>query len=112
MNPRNSGLVEGANGIGKWGDPGCGDFIVVSIRVERDVIEDIKFMSRGCSAAIASTSAMTELAKGKSIEEALHITGGMIEEAVGGLSDEKRHCSLLGERALKAAINNYLSGGK
>ena len=112
LNPRNSGFVEGANGIGKWGDPGCGDFVVVSIRVEKNVIEDIKFMSNGCSGAIASTSAMTELVKGKSIEEALSITGVMIEEAIGGLPDDKRHCSFLGERALKAAINDYLSGGK
>lgn len=111
MNPRNSGLVEGANGIGKWGDPGCGDFIVVSIRIEKDVIEDIKFTSNGCSASIASTSLMTELAKGKSVEEALGITGEMIDEAIGGLPDDRKHCSILGEQALKAAINDYLSGG-
>ncbi len=111
LNPRNSGYVEGANGIGKWGDPGCGDFIVVSIRIEKDVIEDIKFMSNGCSASIASTSLMTELAKGKSVEEALRITGEMIDEAIGGLPDDRKHCSILGEKALKAAINDYLSDG-
>ena len=103
-NPRNMGLVENPNGIGRYGDPECGDFLIVSLRVEKGVIEDIGFMCRGCSAAIATSSVMTELAKGKSVEEAARITGDMIEEALGGLPEDKRHCSLLGERALEAAL--------
>lgn len=105
-NPRNVGLVDNANGLGRCGDPECGDFLVVSVRVEKGVIEDIGFMCRGCSAAIATASVMTGLASGKSVEEASRITGDMIEEALGGLSEAKRHCSLLGERALKAAIED------
>ena len=105
-NPRNAGLIENANGLGRWGDPDCGDFLVVSLRVEKGVIANIGFMCRGCSAAIATSSVMTELAKGKSVEEAARITGDMIEEELGGLPEDKRHCSLLGERALKVALEN------
>lgn len=105
-NPRNAGLLDDANAIGRYGDPGCGDFLVVSLRVEKDVIEDIGFMCRGCSSAIATSSVMTELAKGKNMEEAARITGDMIEKELGGLPADKRHCSLLGERALKAALDN------
>lgn len=105
-NPRNAGLVEKPNGIGRYGDPECGDFLVVSLRVERGVIEDIGFVCRGCSAAIATASVMTELARGKSVEEAARITGEMIEEVLGELPEDKRHCSLLGERALEAALDS------
>ena len=105
-NPRNAGLIENANGVGRYGDPDCGDFLVVSLRVENGIIEDIGFMCRGCSAAIATSSVTTELARGKSVGEASRITGGMIEEALGGLPEDKRHCSLLGERALKAALDS------
>lgn len=105
-NPRNAGLLEDANAIGKYGDPECGDFLVVSLRVENGVIEDIGFMCRGCSAAIASSSVTTELAKGKSVDEAARITGEMIERELGGLPEDKRHCSLLGEHALRAALEN------
>ena len=103
-NPRNVGLLEDPDGLGRYGDPGCGDFLVVSLRVEKGIIEDIGFMCRGCSAAIATSSVTTELARGRSVEEALQITGDMIEEELGGLPEDKRHCSLLGERALKAAL--------
>lgn len=105
-NPRNAGLLDEANAIGRYGDPECGDFLIVSLRVEKDVIEDIGFMCRGCSAAIATSSVMTELAKGKNVGEASRITGDMIEGELGGLPEDKRHCSLLGERALKAALDN------
>jgi nitrogen fixation NifU-like protein len=105
-NPRNAGLLDNGNGLGRWGDPDCGDFLVVSVRIENGVIEDIGFMCRGCSAAIATSSVMTELARGRTVEEAARITGDMIEEALGGLPEDKRHCSLLGERALKAALEN------
>lgn len=105
-NPRNAGFLDNANGLGRYGDPECGDFLVVSLRVEKGVIEDIGFMCRGCSAAIATSSVMTELARGKKVEEAVLITGDMIEEVLGGLPEDKRHCSLLGERALKAAIED------
>ncbi len=105
-NPRNAGLIENANGLGRYGDPECGDFLVVSLRVENGIIEDIGFMCRGCSAAIATSSVTTELARGKRVEEAARITGEMIEKELGGLPEDKRHCSLLGERALKAALDS------
>ncbi len=105
-NPRNAGLIEKPNGIGRYGDPECGDFLVLSLRVEKGIIEDIGFMCRGCSAAIATSSVTTELARGKSVEEASRITSEIIEASLGGLPEEKRHCSLLGERALKAALDD------
>ncbi|HER42876.1 MAG TPA: iron-sulfur cluster assembly scaffold protein, partial [Candidatus Eisenbacteria bacterium] len=77
-NPRNAGLIENANGLGRYGDPECGDFLVISLRVENGIIENIGFMCRGCSAAIATSSVTTELARGKSVEEAARITNEMI----------------------------------
>ena len=107
INPRNTGLLKNPDGAGKYGDPVCGDFLIVTIRVSEERIDDIRFLCRGCSAAIATSSAMTDLAKGKRLDEALGITPRMIEDEVGGLSDEKRHCSVLGAEALRAAIEDY-----
>ena len=107
MNPRNVGVIEDPDGVGRHGDPGCGDFLVVTIRVENGVIADIGFLCRGCSAAIATSSAMTELAKGKSLDDAMRITPAMIEEEVGGMPEEKLHCSLLGAEALRKAVADY-----
>ncbi len=110
MEPRNVGELERYDGKGDGGDPGCGDWLVITIKVDAGVISDIGFQCRGCSSAIVTSSVTTELAKGKKVEEAALITAEMIEAEVGGLPEEKRHCSLLGERALRAAIEDYRTG--
>jgi len=108
LNPRNAGVVEDPDGVGAVGDPSCGDLLRVTIRVRNDRIDEIRFQCRGCPAAIATSSAMTELAIGKTVDEAWHITDEDIEAAVGGLPPEKRHCSNLGASALGEAVLNYL----
>ena len=107
QNPRNAGYLIDADGEGKTGDPECGDHIVISIKVRNKKIEEIRFLVYGCAAAIASTSITTELAKGKPLDEALKITDEDVIEALGGLPENKLHCSLLGPTALKGAIQNY-----
>ncbi|MBR0598521.1 iron-sulfur cluster assembly scaffold protein [Sinanaerobacter chloroacetimidivorans] len=107
QNPRNSGHLVDADGEGKTGDPECGDHIVISIKVRNQRIEDIRFLVYGCAAAIATTSMTTELAKGKTLTEALNITDDDVANALGGLPENKLHCSLLGPTALKNAIQNY-----
>lgn len=107
QNPRNVGVVENYNGRGKIGDPDCGDVCEITIRVENEQIKDIKFRVHGCAGAIATSSAVTELAKGKSLEEALQLTDGDVIEFLGGLPEEKEHCSLLGVRTLRQAIYDY-----
>lgn len=107
MDPRNVGTIEDPDGMGMGGDPDCGDWLLVTIRVSDGSIEDIRFQCRGCSSAIVTSSSMTELAKGRSLEEAMNISATDIEDSVGGLSDEKRHCSLLGEQALREAIKDF-----
>lgn len=111
-NPRNVGVIENADGIGEAGNPKCGDTMTVYIKVKDDVIEDIKFQTFGCAAAIATSSMMTELAKGKKIEEALKISKKEIADALDGLPPIKMHCSLLAEDALKKAIEDYLNKKK
>ncbi len=108
LNPRNVGALESPDGVGTVGDPVCGDFLKVTIRVEEDRIAEIRFSCRGCPAAIATASAMTELAAGKTLDEAWEITDEAIEAAVGGLPPEKRHCSNLGASALSEAVLDYL----
>ena len=108
-NPRNVGVIEDADGIGEAGNPKCGDMMTVYIKVKDDVIEDIKFQTFGCAAAIATSSMMTELAKGKKIEEAIKISKKDIADALDGLPPIKMHCSLLAEDALKKAIEDYLA---
>jgi len=105
--PRNVGSMDDADGEGKCGDPGCGDSLNIYIKVKDGVIEDIRFLVFGCAAAIATSSMTTELAKGKTLEEALKITEKDIAEALGGLPENKMHCSNLGAKALKNAINDY-----
>jgi len=105
--PRNAGFMEDADGEGKCGDPGCGDSLTIYIKVKDGVIEDIRFLVFGCASAIATSSMTTELAKGKTLEEALKITEVDIAEALGGLPKNKMHCSNLGAEALKNAINDY-----
>ncbi len=108
-NPRNVGYIENADGVGKVGNPVCGDMMELTIKVAGDVIEDIKFRTFGCGAAIATSSMVTELVKGKTIEEALKVTNKAVAEALGGLPPVKMHCSVLAEEALEAAIHDYLT---
>ena len=108
-NPRNVGFIENADGVGKVGNPVCGDMMELSIKVAGDVIEDVKFRTFGCGAAIATSSMVTELVKGKPIEEAPKITNKAVAEALGGLPPVKMHCSVLAEEALEAAIYDYLT---
>jgi nitrogen fixation NifU-like protein len=105
--PRNVGVVENANGVGVVGNPACGDVMKLTIRVEDNRIVDAKFKTFGCGAAIATSSMVTEMVKGKTLEEALAITNKTVAEALGGLPKVKMHCSVLAEDALKAAIDDY-----
>ncbi|MGQ9621921.1 MAG: Fe-S cluster assembly scaffold protein NifU [Candidatus Caldatribacteriaceae bacterium] len=105
--PRNVGRIEDADGIGKVGNPVCGDVMVMYLRIRDERIEDAKFETFGCDAAIATSSMATELIKGKSIEEALKLTNKAVAEALGGLPPHKMHCSVLAEEAVRAAIEDY-----
>ncbi len=107
QNPRNVGEVENADGVGEVGNPTCGDMMRISIRVKENRIDEIKFKTLGCGAAIATSSMTTELAKGKTIDEAMQITRASVAEALDGLPPEKMHCSNLAADGLHAAINDY-----
>ena len=109
MAPRNSGSMVDADSIGTAGDPACGDSLTLYIKVKENIIEDISFMVFGCVAAIATSSMTTELAKGKSLDEAYKINDQDIADALDGLPEQKMHCSVLGATALKNAIDNYYS---
>ena len=106
-NPRNMGEMEDASGVGTVGNAKCGDIMRIYIKVEDNVITDVKFKTFGCGAAIATSSKATELVKGKTIDEALQITNKMVMEELGGLPPVKVHCSVLAEEALHAAIQDY-----
>ena len=106
-NPRNVGRIEDADGVGKVGNPLCGDVMVMYLRIRDDRIEDAKFETFGCGAAIATSSMATELIKGKTVEEALRVTNRVVAEALGGLPPHKMHCSVLAEEAIRAAIEDY-----
>lgn len=106
-NPRNVGRIEDADGVGKVGNPLCGDVMVMYLKIRDDRIEDAKFETFGCGAAIATSSMATELIKGKTIEEALRVTNKAVAEALGGLPPHKMHCSVLAEEAIRAAIEDY-----
>ncbi len=108
LHPRNAGELESPDGTSFVGDPRCGDFLKVTIRVEDNRIAAIRFQCQGCPAAIGTASAMTELALGRTLDEANEITDDLIEEAVGGLPPTKRHCSNLGATALAEAILDYV----
>ena len=107
-NPRNMGRIENADGIGKVGNPVCGDVMYIYIKVEGDKIVDCKFETFGCAAAIATSSMITEMVKGKTLEEALKITNREVADALDGLPPIKYHCSLLAEEGIRAAIEDYL----
>lgn len=109
MNPRNVGEIPDADGVGQVGNPVCGDIMKIFIKVKDNVIEDIKFKTFGCGAAIATSSMVTEMVKGKTIDEALRVSNRQVAEALGGLPPQKMHCSNLAADALHAAIKDYLS---
>jgi len=106
-NPRNVGVMEDADGVGEVGNPLCGDMMTVYLKVENERIKDIKFQTFGCGAAIAVSSILTEMAKGKTIEEARKISNRDVAEALEGLPKNKLHCSNLGADALHVAIKDY-----
>ncbi len=106
-NPRNVGDMPDADGVGHVGNPVCGDIMEMYIKVRNDTITDSKFKTFGCGAAIATSSMVTELVKGKSVEEALKISNEEVTEMLGGLPKRKLHCSVLAEEALKSAIEDY-----
>lgn len=110
MNPRNVGKIDLANGVGEVGNPTCGDIMHIEIEVKEDKIEDIKFQTFGCAAAIATSSMVTEMVKGKTLEEAERITNRTVAEALDGLPPVKMHCSNLAADALHEAIKNYREG--
>lgn len=107
MTPQNVGRLDNPNGVGKYGDMKCGDSLEIFLRVENGIIEKIKFLVFGCTASIATSSMITEMAKGKTIEEARSITEKDLIEALDGLPESKLHCSVLGVKALNAALDNY-----
>ncbi|WOF15637.1 Fe-S cluster assembly scaffold protein NifU [Methanoplanus sp. FWC-SCC4] len=107
MDPKNVGSIENPDGVGRVGNPVCGDLMEVSIKVENETITDIKFKTFGCGSAIATASMVTELAKGKNIEEALKITRQDVADELEGLPPRKMHCSNLAADALHKAIENY-----
>ena len=107
MNPRNVGEVDNPDGVGEEGNPTCGDAMKITIKVEDGIIKDIKFKTFGCGAAIAVSSMVTEMAKGKTIDEALKITKESVANELEGLPPQKMHCSNLGADALHKAIQDY-----
>lgn len=106
-NPRNVGEIEDADGIGEVGNAKCGDIMKMYLKVNGDVITDVKFKTFGCGAAIATSSMATEMIKGQKIDDALKLTNKAVVEALEGLPDVKIHCSVLAEQAIKAAISDY-----
>lgn len=107
QNPRNVGEIENADGVGEVGNAKCGDIMKMYLKIENDVIVDIKFKTFGCGAAIATSSVATEMIRGKTIQEALKITNKQVIEQLGGLPPAKVHCSVLAEEAVRAAIADY-----
>ena len=105
--PRNVGEMAEASGVGTVGNPVCGDIMKMYIKVENDIITDVRFQTFGCGAAIATSSIATEMIKGKTVEEALQLTNKAVADALGGLPPVKMHCSLLAEQAVRAAIEDY-----
>ena len=107
MHPRNVGVIENADGVGEVGNAKCGDIMKIYLKIEDDVIQDVKFETFGCGSAIATSSMATELIKGKKVSEAMQLTNKAVVEALDGLPPQKVHCSVLAEEAVKAAIKDY-----
>jgi len=112
MNPRNVGEIENPDGVGEVGNPVCGDMMTFNIKVKDDRLEDVKFRTFGCGAAIAVSSMVSEMAKGKTLEEAMKITPRSVADELEGLPKNKFHCSNLGAQALNKAIQDYLNKKK
>ena len=106
-NPRNVGVIEDANGIGEVGNARCGDIMKMYLKIENEVIQDVKFETFGCGSAIASSSMATEMIKGKPVEEAMKLTNQAVAEALDGLPPHKIHCSVLAEEAIRSALEDY-----
>ena len=106
-NPRNVGVIEDANGIGEVGNAKCGDIMKMYLKIEDDIIQDVKFETFGCGSAIASSSMATEMIKGQPVAEAEKLTNKAVAEALDGLPDYKMHCSVLAEEAIKSALEDY-----
>ena len=105
--PRNVGILEDANGIGEVGNAKCGDIMKIYLKIENDMVEDVKFETFGCGSAIASSSMATEMIKGKPLSDVLTLTNKAVAEALDGLPAHKLHCSVLAEEAVKAAVKDY-----
>ncbi len=112
LNPRNVGKLEDANGIGEVGNAKCGDIMKIYLKIENDIVVDVKFETFGCGSAIASSSMATELIKGKPLEEVEALTNKAVTEALDGLPTHKIHCSVLAEEAIKSALDDYRSKNK
>lgn len=109
MNPRNVGTIENPDGYGKVGSPSCGDVMEIFLKIEDDIIKDVKFRTFGCASAIATSSISTEMILNKNVSEALQLTNKAVAEALDGLPPAKMHCSVLAEEGIKAAIEDYMS---
>jgi nitrogen fixation NifU-like protein len=107
MNPRNVGEIENADAVGEAGSAQCGDTMTLYLKIDNNTITDAKFKTFGCGAAIASSSMATELLKGKSIDDALALSNGEVLKALGGLPEAKVHCSVMAEKAVRAAVEDY-----
>ena len=107
MHPRNVGVIEDADGVGQVGNAKCGDIMKIYLKIENDIIVDVKFETFGCGSAIASSSMATEMIMGKSIYEAMELTNKAVAEALDGLPAHKMHCSVLAEEAIKQALKDY-----
>ena len=106
-NPRNVGMIEDANGIGEVGNAKCGDIMKMYLKIENDIVQDVKFETFGCGSAIASSSMATELIKGQPVSEVRKLTNKAVAEALDGLPDYKMHCSVLAEKAIQSALEDY-----
>lgn len=106
-NPRNVGVIEDADGVGEVGNAKCGDIMKMYLKIENDIVEDVKFETFGCGSAIASSSMATELIKGKPVNEAMNLTNKAVCEALDGLPAYKLHCSVLAEEAIQSALEDY-----
>ena len=112
LHPRNVGVIEDANAIGEVGNAKCGDIMKMYLKIEDDIVQDVKFETFGCGSAIASSSMATELIKGKPVSEAMKLTNAAVAEALDGLPAYKMHCSVLAEEAIKAALDDWNSRKK